>query len=42
VCRRRQGFQLVAAVALGSLQLMVVALLITNLHKDRAYPTFWW
>jgi CBS-domain-containing membrane protein len=36
------GFQLVVAVTLGSVQLMVVALIITNLHKDRAYPTFWW
>lgn len=36
------GFQLVVAVALGSVELMAVALIITNLHKDRAYPTFWW
>lgn len=36
------GFQLVVAVTLGAVELMVVALLITNLHKDRAYPTFWW
>lgn len=38
----RQGFQLVVAVALGSVELMAVALIITNLHKDRAYPTFWY
>lgn len=38
----RHGFQLVVAVTLGAVQLMVVALIVTNLHKDRAYPTFWW
>lgn len=40
-CTCRHGFQLVVAVALGSVELMVVALTITNLHRDRAYPTFW-
>jgi hypothetical protein len=33
---------MVVAVLLGSVQLMVVALLVSNLHHDRAYPTFWW
>lgn len=42
VSAHRHGFQLVVAVMLGAVQLMVVALIVTNLHKDRAYPTFWW
>lgn len=41
-CCCRHGFQLVVAVALGAVELMAVALIITNLHHDRAYPTFWW
>lgn len=36
------GFQLVVAALLGSLELLVVALLVSNLHKGRAYPTYWW
>lgn len=35
------GFQLVVAVALGACELLVVALLISNLHRGRSYPTFW-
>ncbi|KAF8071025.1 hypothetical protein HT031_001107 [Scenedesmus sp. PABB004] len=35
------GFQLVLAVALGCAELLAVTLLVSNLHKGRAYPTFW-
>ncbi|KAF6265798.1 HPP family-domain-containing protein [Scenedesmus sp. NREL 46B-D3] len=36
------GFQLVLAVCVGSVELTAVALLISNFHRGRAYPTFWW
>lgn len=36
------GFQLVVAVLLGAVELMAVALIVSNFHKGRAYPTFWW
>lgn len=36
------GFQMVLAVALGSFELLAVALVASNLHKNRSYPTFWW
>lgn len=38
----RSGFQMVVAVVLGSVELMAVAIIVSNLHCDRAYPTFWW
>eukprot|EP00878_Enallax_costatus_P001393 GHUV01001543.1.p1 GENE.GHUV01001543.1~~GHUV01001543.1.p1 ORF type:complete len:254 (+),score=39.42 GHUV01001543.1:1063-1824(+) len=37
-----KGFQMVVAVLLGSLELMVVALIVSNFHRGRAYPTFWY
>lgn len=36
------GFQLVLAVFVGSVELLAVALVISNFHRGRAYPTFWW
>jgi CBS-domain-containing membrane protein len=36
------GFQFVVAVTIGVLQLMIVGLIVSNFHKGRAYPTFWW
>lgn len=37
-----RGFQLVVAVLLGSAELLLVALIVNNVHRKRAYPTFWW
>jgi hypothetical protein len=36
------GARFVLAVALGSVVMMVCAVLVNNLAADRAYPTYWW
>ena len=36
-----QGFFLIVSVALGSIGMLIVALLINNLHHQYRYPTFW-
>lgn len=36
------GARFVLAVALGSVVMMVCAVLANNLAADRAYPTYWW
>jgi CBS-domain-containing membrane protein len=36
------GFQLVVAVTVGSVIMLLLALLLNNACKDREYPTYWW
>ena len=36
-----EGFFFVLSVAIGSLGMLIVALLVNNLHHQKQYPTFW-
>lgn len=36
------GFEFVVGIFIGSLALLLVALLVNNLHRTIRYPTFWW